>query len=207
MSARLIPRRPQARRDPRLLVDSQLEEYRQVYALAQFRLNALDQRVPIAGATLSAMLGTVALLPASLQLALLVGLPLSLVWLVRTTINHARSLEDALRRIEEIERSVNRRLGEELLCFQSSHPSRGVRIGGRTGAETTEAVLAASAVLLGACLHGLWVLLSPSPLAYSVYAAFIAVVCGSLLAARHGLSLYRYEKQMGGGVGISDTPS
>ncbi|MEM1329695.1 MAG: hypothetical protein AAGG07_03955 [Planctomycetota bacterium] len=82
----------------------------------------------------------------------LLGVPLSLVWFVRTTINHARSFEDCLRRIESIERAVNDRVGEDLLCFQSTHPSRGRQIGGRTSAVTIETTITISAVLLASCL-------------------------------------------------------
>ena len=89
-----------------------LEEYRQVYGLALFRLNALDQRVPIIVGTLTAMLGSIGALPREVQVVLLVALPLTLLWVIRTTINHARSFEDALRRIEEIEQTVSIRTGE-----------------------------------------------------------------------------------------------
>jgi hypothetical protein len=79
-------------------VTATLEEYRQVYPWALFRLTALEQRIPVAGATLTAMLGTVGVLPMPVQIALLVGQPFSLLWLVRTTVNHVRSFEDAIRR-------------------------------------------------------------------------------------------------------------
>jgi hypothetical protein len=39
------------------------------------------------------------------------------------------------------------------MAFQSSHPSRNRTVGGRSGTETLEAVLAASAVLLAASLY------------------------------------------------------
>lgn len=51
-----------------------LEEYRQVYSLALFRLNALDQRVPIIVGTLTAMLGSIGALPREVQIVLLVAL-------------------------------------------------------------------------------------------------------------------------------------
>lgn len=132
----------------------QLEEYRQLYALALYRLEVLDQRIPLACAALGAMLASVIALPAELQWAMLLGSPLSLRWLVRTTITHACSFEDALRRIEELERSVNRQCGHRLLGFQSRHPSRRIRVGGRTGYETVRAVTASSLFLMVAA--GLW---------------------------------------------------
>jgi len=129
-----------------------LEEYRQLYGLALYRLNALDQRIPVASAILTTVLGCIVLLPPPLQIALLFGLPLSLLWLSATTFNHARSFEDALRRIEEIEHAVNEYAGVVLLQFQSCHPSRGTLVGGRTGKQTADAVLGTSVVLITTCV-------------------------------------------------------
>lgn len=169
-----------------------LEEYRQMYGLALFRLQALEQRVPVIGAVLAAVLGIIGSLQPPLQGMLLVGLPISLLWFSRTTVNHARSFEDALRRIEEIERTINAVAGKPLLEFQSSHPSRGRWIGGRTGTETTEAVSAASAVLLAGCLHSVFSVLAVGRLEQGVYAIFVAVAAGLLLVIRRGLDSYRY---------------
>lgn len=130
-----------------------MEEYRQVYGLALHRLNALESRIPIAGALLTTAVGAIVALPEMLQPLLLVGLPLTIAWFFRTTVQHARSFEDALRHIEVIERAVNARLGEELLGFQREHPSRGKYVGGRTGAESVGAVLSGSLLLLAACLY------------------------------------------------------
>lgn len=127
-----------------------LEEYRQLYELVRFRLAALDQRVPLAGAALIGTLAGIGSLATTIQPVFLVALPLSLLWWLPTTIAHARSFEDALRRIETIEGEVNRLCGKDLLTFQSSHPGR-KQVGGRTGQQTVQAVLTASAIILGAC--------------------------------------------------------
>ncbi|MEO1009595.1 MAG: hypothetical protein AAFX79_13615 [Planctomycetota bacterium] len=132
-------------------LEAALAEYRALYGLAEFRLLALDRRIPAAGAAITAFVGTIPLLPADSQAILLAMVPVSLVWLVRTTINHARSFEDALRRIELLEQRINRLVGHEILGFQSGHPSKGRAVGGRTGAETIGTVLLAVALLLGAC--------------------------------------------------------
>lgn len=100
-------------------IDVLLEEYRALYALVQFRMTALDRRVPLAGSTLAFSLGGAFIAPLHVQIVVLVVLPLAVLWLVRTTINHARSFEDALRRIEQIEVRVNELASEELMAFQS----------------------------------------------------------------------------------------
>lgn len=137
---------------PREAIDVLLAEYEAMYRLAEFRMASLERRVPAAGATIVAFLGVLPLLPESSQWILLVVVPASLVWFVRTTINHARSFEDVLRRIEWIEKRANHLAGEELLGFQSKHPSRGTTVGGRTGVETVGAVMLASALVLLACV-------------------------------------------------------
>ncbi len=102
-----------------------LEEYRALYTLALFRMSSLERRVPIGVGALAAFLASTLVLPPEGQLVLLVALPISLIWLLRTTIKHVRSFEHAIRRIEEIEVAINTLVGMPLLLFQSSHPSRG----------------------------------------------------------------------------------
>lgn len=169
-----------------------LEEYRALYQLVLFRMGSLDRRAPVATATLSAFLASIAVLPPAAQMVLLVGLPLSVVWLVRTTINHARSFEDALRRIEEIEVAVNTLSKAELLRFQSSHPSRGWTVGGRTARETINAVITGAVVLLGACLY-LFLMLEDRAGIDGLYPALIALVAGHLFVRAVTLSGYRYS--------------
>jgi hypothetical protein len=170
-----------------------LAEYRAVYDLALFRLASLDRRVPLTGSALAGALGAVLVLPSQTQLFILIAMPLALIWFVRTTINHARSFEDALRRIEQIEKRVNALAGAELIRFQSQHPSRGKATGGRTGRETIAAALIASGLLLVGCS---WVVLSiglapPVPMLVVCYCGYVALY---LLSVAARLGRYRYEK-------------
>jgi hypothetical protein len=168
-----------------------LEEYRAAYGLLVFRLDALDQRVPVVGATLTGALGFAAGGEPMTRNMVLLGLPLVILWFVRTTVTHVRSVEDLLRRIDQIERTINRRADQALLQFQSSHPSKGT-VGGRTASETVEAVLAASALLLGGCLYVGWNALQGQPW-LALYAIYVAAIAGVLLVARHRLTRYRYQ--------------
>ncbi|MCA9280895.1 MAG: hypothetical protein H6812_03665 [Phycisphaeraceae bacterium] len=166
------------------------EEYRALYGLVPLRLQSLERRVPIAGATLAAFLGSITVLPAEAQAIFLVGMPLVLVWFLRTTLVHARSFEDLIRRIETIEGRVNGLVGDDVLGFQSSHPSRGKAVGGRTGAETVASVLVGVAVMLGACLY-LSRELGTLGFAFRLgYPLYVAVIAGSLIPL--GLSQRRY---------------
>jgi hypothetical protein len=131
-------------------IDVLLAEYGTMYALAELRMNSLDKRVPAAGAALVAFLGGVPAVPQSTAWLILVVIPASLIWFLRTAVNHARSFEDAIRRIEQIEGELNALAGADLIRFQSTHPSKGRAVGGRTGVETVLAVLLASSILLGA---------------------------------------------------------
>lgn len=168
-----------------------MEEYRALYGLVPLRLHSLERRVPVAGATLAAFLGSITVLPAEAQLIFLIGVPLVLVWFLRTTMIHARSFEDLIRRIESIESRANDLAGDDLLSFQSSHPSRGRAVGGRTGNETVASVLVGVAVMLGACLF-LAHRVGPGVPSFSlVYPLYIAIVAGSLIVL--GLSQRRYR--------------
>lgn len=182
-----------ARRRPRLgprdEIEILLEEYRALYGLVTFRMSSLDRRVPVAGATLVAFVGSVPLLPVQTAQVLLLAIPLTLIWFLRTTVNHARSFEDALRRIEHIERAVNRISESDLLGFQSRHPSRGTSIGGRTGTETIEAVVMACGLILASCLF----LAFDAVSGLAVYAVYIAFVSGYLIASVLMLRRYRYQ--------------
>lgn len=168
-----------------------LEEYRQVYTLAHYRLEALDLRVPIAGSVLTGALGSVAALPTTLQPVLLVGLPLTVLWFVRTTIQHALSFEDALRRIEEIERSVNSRTNDTLMTFQSSHPSKGRYVGGRTGARTVQAALIAALMLLAGCGYMFALPATSGTLQFTMYIAYLTAIGIALNICAEGYRRYR----------------
>lgn len=169
-----------------------MEEYRALYAIVTFRNSSMERRVPIAGATLAAFLGAATVLPIEARLIYLVGLPIALLFFLRTTVNHARSVEDVLRRIEQIEHAVNSLAGETLLAFQSTHPSRLEAVGGRTGRESVRAVFVTCELMLLAgvfLFHHTGSFPSPLPLLYNVY-----VAATGLLLAYYVLDLrtYRY---------------
>ena len=167
-----------------------MEEYRALYGLVEFRMASLDRRVPAAGAVLNTFLGGVPQLPEHTGL---VVIPASLIWLLRTTLNHARSFEDALRRIEAIEQAVNTLAGDTLLEFQSSHPSRSVTVGGRTGTETIAAVSLASALLLAAA--GVLFLVDPAASSWItvVYLFYLAGIAAYLITLLVRFRRYRYQ--------------
>lgn len=181
--------------DPNLTLEAMLSEYRALYGLAEWRLSALDRRIPLVGGVLTGFLASVPILPMASQTLALVAVPISLIWLVRTTINHARSFEDALRGLEVIEQRVNSLLGHQALGFQSTHPSRGAAVGGRTGAETVGAVILAAGVLLGMCLWLGFHAGGFGPLARAGYAIGIATVAGAILPRVRAWSVYRYRSR------------
>ncbi len=175
-------------------IDVLFQEYQALYKLVEFRLVSLDRRALAAWAALTAFLTTFEALSSDAQLALLLGAPMALLWLLRTTVNHARSFEDALRRLDEIERFVNRIAGEELLVFQSRHPSRGGEVGGRTGKETVLTVLATSIVMLAACAflfcrHG-----PDHPAMLGGYLASLLIIGCYYVSSVASLRAYRYHK-------------
>jgi len=172
-----------------------LEEYRALYSLLTFRLTAMDRRLPAIGGTLAAILGSTTAMPASMQVAFLFALPSALVGFVLATAQHLRSKEDHVRRIDEIERSINCLAGEELLVFQSCHPNKGRFPGGRTGLVAILAVVIVSLAMLLACaglIQEATQLLSPTKQAgYSVYLITSAV---AILASTIRVGLYRYHR-------------
>lgn len=164
-----------------------------MYALAQFRLNALDRRVPLAASATAAFLATILVLPPAAQAVVFTTIPIALIWVFRTTINHARSFEDALRRIEQIELAVNRLAGAELMLFQSRHPSRGRATGGRTGAETIRAVFIACGLAILACTWLALPLLSDDVPLLSCFAAYLSLVAALLTCHYLDYRRYRYQ--------------
>ncbi len=176
--------------DPILVL---LKEYDALYQLVIFRMTSLDRRAPIAGATLAASLATGAVLPSEVRTLFLIALPAALIWFLRTTVNHARSFEDVLARLAEIERAVNERAGAELLVFQSRHPSRSIAVGGRTGRETVNAVFVTCVILLLSAVYltHTYTALSLGTYAYDLYAV---IVLGCLIHAIWHLRRYRYAR-------------
>lgn len=167
------------------------EEYRALYELVTFRMTALDRRVPVTAGTMVASLGALDLASRESQILIFASVPLALVWFVRATINHARSFEDVLRRIEEIEQTVNDLTGRPLLRFQSRHPSRGMETGGRTGRESVSTVLATSLLVLGTLLFRLHrsSVQHQIELQYGIFVALVGIL--NVLQAIY-LGRYRY---------------
>ncbi len=172
-----------------------MEEFRVLYSLVTFRMASLDRRIAIAWAGLGAFVGSFLAANEVGKYVLLLSLPPALVWLLRTTVNHARSFEDVLRRIDEIERAVNGIADENLLAFQSRHPSRFLMVGGRTGMETVHAVYVTCLVLLVAS-SSLFALAMTAPVmtivGYGIYAMLVATL---LFVHVRKLRAYRYEKR------------
>lgn len=173
----------------------QLEEYRQVYALALYRLNCLDGRTPLTATLLTGVLGSVALLPPLLQLGVLLLLPLNMIWFVGSTIGHARSFEDCLRHIEGVEGALNHHFRRKLIDFQSSHPSGGIVVGGRTGEESVLMVLITSLVLLAACGLTFAALFTPETSELIAYLLYLGVVVACMLRSFRRLLNYQYRKR------------
>ncbi|MCC7389419.1 MAG: hypothetical protein IT431_11690 [Phycisphaerales bacterium] len=180
--------------DARACLDAVLAEYNALYGLAEFRMAALDRRVPAAGATILASVGAIPVLSGPAQHVLLAAVPVSLIWLLRTTINHARSFEDAIRRIEELESAVNGLAGSALMCFQSTHPSRGRAVGGRTSTETVLAVVLWAMVLLGACGYLAAIQDGQSPTVTIAYMILLGAVALAILVDVRGWRRYRYRR-------------
>lgn len=172
-----------------------LEEYRVLYGLLTFRLTAMDRRLPAIGGTLAALLGSTTAMPDPTRLAFLLGLPVALLWLFLSTVQHARSKEDHVRRIDEIERLVNRLASEELLVFQSRHPNKARHAGGRTGFASVFAILSVCLIMLGACMYSVQI---PRPLLthekLATYAAYLAGCAALMLTATIRLSRYSYRR-------------
>lgn len=164
-----------------------------MYGLVQFRMSSLDRRIPIAGAALTATLASTGAIPDEAMLIVFFGLPLALLWFFRTTINHARSFEDVLRRIEQIEHEINAVLGQPTLCFQSRHPSRGTRVGGRTGGETIGAVMVTVVTLLLGCGF-MFVSVTEAPWeAMAAYGGYLAVILSYIALIHFRLKRYEYQ--------------
>lgn len=174
-----------------------IEEYRALYQLLLFRLRAMDQRIPAAGSALGVVLGSLPALPPETQLLFLAGIPSCLSWIVATTLGHARSKEDHLRRIDEIERLVNRIAGEELLVFQSQHPNRKGATAGRTGTAAMLAVGAACLTALAACVVLFHTLVPVGPQLGMAYDAYVGASAAYLVHAVVALRRYRYQRPPG----------
>jgi hypothetical protein len=171
------------------------EEYRALYSLLTFRLTAMDRRLPAIGGTLAGILCSIPAMPDATRLAFLLGLPIALLWLLLSTVQHARSKEDHVRRIDEIERLVNELVAEELLVFQSRHPNKARDTGGRTGFGTVFAVLFADLGMLLACAFLFEPATPEMPRSMlAAYTAYLALCALLMVAATVRLTRYRYRR-------------
>lgn len=171
-----------------------LEEYRALYALLTFRLGAIDRRLPVAGGTVAALLGGVLALPSDAKGVALLATPALILWLFRTTAAHSRSKEDVLRRIDEIERHVNRIAGEELLAFQSQHPNQGRLVGGRSGIGSVLAVLSICVSSLSACVFLAGRAFETTTWVFAGYAAYVGLAMADITRCSLALVQYRYRR-------------
>jgi hypothetical protein len=165
-----------------------------LYSLLQFRLNAMDRRTPALTGLLAVLLGTLHVMEADVARALLIGVPIGLFAFVLTSTNHARSQEDLLRRIEELEMMINHRVGENLLGFQSSHPSRATTVGGRTATLWVRAIVLLCVAALLSCTY-MFVRIGASSAATIGYLAYCTVVTLAILVQAARIERYRYAKR------------
>ncbi len=174
-------------------IDILLREYDALYGLLRFRLEAMDRRLPLVGGGFLLLLGSLSSLPSPMQVTFLLMLPAAIAWLMVTTVNHARSKEDHLRRIDEIEREVNKLAGAELLVFQSQHPNQHHAIAGRTGSGTVLALMTMCLAMLAAC----WFLFEPlttATVALVTYGGYVGLIAMVIVATRYRLANYRYQR-------------
>lgn len=171
-----------------------VEEYRAMYGLLAFRLAAVDQRVPLVAGALMAVISGVGALPAASQCAVLLAVPIAISWLMRMTAAHARSKEDVLRRLDEIERHVNQLAAEELLAFQSRHPNRRKAVSGRTGMGAVSSVLALCFAGLLGCLAVVASRPATPPGFLFAYLGYVAVGVLDLVHVLLRVRRYRYAK-------------
>jgi len=173
-------------------IDILLEEYRSLNALLLFRLTAMDRRLPMSVGFMGAAIAALLALPPDSRAAVLIVTPPAVLWLVRTTIQHARAKEDHLRRIDEIERAVNSLAGMELLVFQSRHPNRGEVPAGRTGNAAVVATCSGAFGMLMLCLFLSF--RDTTPLPRWIYLAYVAAIAADVVAGPIALSRYRYKR-------------
>jgi len=169
-------------------LESLHQEYQALYGLVGLRIGLLERRSPVIGASLTAVLAGLSGLEGDARLFLLFAIPAALIWFARTTVSHARSLEDLYRRIEVLETRINGLIGAETMGFQASHPGRG-ESGGRTSRELVLAVLSWSLLLLVGCgaLSGL------SGRAWLLFAVYLLTVGIYLLTVTRAQLRYRYR--------------
>lgn len=128
-----------------------IEEYRAVNQLLLFRLEAMEQRLPLTAAGIGALLVSTAALPHISQVILLIGLPFAVLFWVRSILFHALSKEDAKQRLREIEHEAAELCREPVLRFQSEHPSATGPVGGRTAVQAIGLAIVVGGIVLIVC--------------------------------------------------------
>jgi len=175
-------------------IDILLEEYAVLYALLQWRLTAADRRLFVSGGLLVGVLTAIHSLDAHAAQLLLWGLPVLLWVIFSAMVGHARSKEDLLRRIDEIERRINTLAEAELLAFQSRRPAPGRAVGGRTGATAINGTLALYIAILLCAVMFLWPTDEDASLKFMGFGLWVAFWSVLMLWGALGLQYYRYER-------------
>lgn len=170
-----------------------VEEYRSLNALLLFRLSALDRRLPASVGFMAAAVAATLSLPIESRIAVLILTPSAVLWMVRTTIQHAMAKEDHLRRIAEIEVLINELAGRDLLAFQSQHPNRAAATAGRSGTATVIATAAGAVLLLVLCL--VLFSLDSGPIPYGLYLGYVGLIAADVVLGPMRLSRYSYAKR------------
>ncbi len=187
----ITPRRPIAEAEQIRIL---LQEYQVLYGLLQWRLAAADRRILMVGGLLAGLLTAIRTLDGDSARLLLWGLPVILWLIVSVTVGHARSKEDLLRRIDEIEHRINRLAGTELLAFQSRHPHRGRWVGGRTSAAAINGILALCIGILAICCRLYQTRVGESAAYMTGYLMHAGLWAVLMLRTATGLQRYRYER-------------
>ena len=168
-----------------------LEEYRAMNALLLFRLLAIDRRLPLAGSLLTGSLAAIPTLPPMAASVILWAVPAGAVWLVANAVAHARSKEDHLHRIAELEELVNRIAGQPLMQFQSRHPSRGRFVAGRSGQSSIIGIAGASSAWLIGTIYMAAEALPPSEAVRYTFGGFVVAAAVAQAWELYRLTVYR----------------
>jgi len=179
---------------PQERIDILLEEYRSLNALLLFRLSALDRRLPASAGFTAAVVAATLSLPQDSQIAVLVLTPFAVLWMARTTVQHAIAKEDHLRRIEQIELVVNDLAETDLLAFQSEHPNRAKIAAGRSGSATVLTTSVGSVLMLVLCVILFGTQTTPVP--YRLYLVYLALVGLDVVLGPIRLSRYNYHRRL-----------
>jgi hypothetical protein len=164
-------------------------------ALLHFRLLAIDRRLPLAGSLLTGSLAAVPTLPSAAASVILWAVPAGAVWLLANAVAHARSKEDHLHRIAELEEMVNRLAGQPLMQFQSRHPSRGRFVAGRSGQSSLAGVAAAATAWLVGATYMAGESATLMPAARYGFAAYVISAGVMQVLVLHRLMRYRSQRR------------